>query len=162
MPVSRLTECIARVAPLDEGAMSLARDRLDSLTKPPGSLGRLERLAVQIAGITGNPRPHLKNPVVVVMAADHGVVAEGVSAYPATVTAQMVHNFGRGGAAINVLARRAGARVIVVDVGVAADLPADLPILHRKVAPGTANLARGAAMTRSHALAAIDVGLDVA
>jgi len=142
--------------------MSQARTRLDSLTKPPGSLGRLERLAVQIAGITGHPRPQLRNPVVVVMAADHGVVAEGVSAYPGTVTAQMVHNFARGGAAINVLARRAGARVVVVDVGVAANLPAELPILHRKVAFGTANLAHGAAMTRVQALAAIDVGLDLA
>src|SRR3984893_18433395 len=158
----RLTECLARVAPLDETAMAQARTRLDNLTKPPGSLGRLERLAVQIAGITGNPRPHLHNPVVVVMAADHGVVAEGVSAYPAAVTAQMVHNFASGGAAINVLARRAGARVIVVDVGVAANLPADLPILHRKVAFGTANLAHGPAMTSSQVHAAIDVGLDVA
>jgi len=160
--VTTLTETMARVAPLDEAAMSQARDRLDNLTKPPGSLGRLERLAVQIAGIAGNPRPHLKNPVVVVMAADHGVAAEGVSAYPAAVTAQMVHNFARGGAAINVLARRAGARVVVVDVGVAANLPPDLPILHRKVAFGTANLAHGAAMTRSQALAAIGVGLDLA
>jgi nicotinate-nucleotide--dimethylbenzimidazole phosphoribosyltransferase len=162
MPASRLTDCMARVAPLDETAMSAARSRLDSLTKPPGSLGRLERLAVQIAGITRSPRPHLKNPVVVVMAADHGVVAEGVSAYPATVTAQMVQNFARGGAAINVLARQAGARVVVVDVGVAATLPAELPILHRKVAFGTANLAQGPAMTRAQALEAIAVGLDLA
>ena len=162
MTESRLKESIARVKALDEAAMSQARSRLDSLTKPPGSLGRLERLAVQIAGITGNPRPHLKNPVVVVMAADHGVVAEGVSAYPAAVTAQMVHNFARGGAAINVLARQAGARVLVVDVGVAANLPADLPILHRKVAFGTANLAHGPAMTRSQVHAAIGVGLDLA
>src|SRR6202521_2905622 len=157
-----LLECLARVAPLDEDAMRQGRVPLDSLTKPPGSLGRLERLAVQIAGITANPRPHLKTPVVVVMAADHGVVAEGVSAYPAAVTAQMVHNFARGGAAINVLARRAGARVLVVDVGVAANLPADLPILHRKVAFGTANLAHGPAMTRPQVHAAIGVGLDLA
>src|SRR3979411_741723 len=112
-----LIECRARVAPLDEDAMSKARTRLDSLTKPPGSLGRLERLAVQIAGITANPRPHLNNPVVVIMAADHGVVAEGVSAYPAAVTAQMLHNFARGGAAINVLARRARARGLGVRLG---------------------------------------------
>jgi nicotinate-nucleotide--dimethylbenzimidazole phosphoribosyltransferase len=162
MTDSRLTQCMARVGPLDEAAMSQTRTRLDSLTKPPGSLGRLERLAVQIAGIMGNPRPQLNNPVVIVMAADHGVVAEGVSAYPAAVTAQMVHNFARGGAAINVLARRAGARVVVVDVGVAANLPADLPIVHRKVAFGTANLAHGPAMTRAQALDAIGVGLDLA
>src|ERR1700675_3816469 len=99
-PDVRLRECIASVRPLDAAAMSEARARLDSLTKPPGSLGRLERLAVQLAGITANPRPRLVNRVVVVMAGDHGVVAEGVSAYPAAVTAQMVHNFARGGAAI--------------------------------------------------------------
>lgn len=160
--VSRLTECMSRVTPLDEAAMSQTRVRLDSLTKPPGSLGRLERLAIQLAGITANPRPRLLDRVVVVMAGDHGVVAEGVSAYPAAVTAQMVHNFARGGAAINVLARRVGARVVVVDVGVASDLPPDLPILHRKVAYGTANLANGPAMSREQALAAIEVGLDLA
>jgi nicotinate-nucleotide--dimethylbenzimidazole phosphoribosyltransferase len=159
---ARLTECLVRVDPLDAPAMAQARLRLDSLTKPPGSLGRLERLAVQLAGITANPRPRLVNRMVVVMAGDHGVVAEGVSAYPAAVTAQMVHNFARGGAAINVLARQAGASVVVVDVGVATELPADLPILHRKVAFGTANLASGPAMSRAQVLAAIDVGLDLA
>jgi nicotinate-nucleotide--dimethylbenzimidazole phosphoribosyltransferase len=158
----RLRKCIASVQRLDAAAMAAARVRLDSLTKPPGSLGRLERLAVHIAGITGNPRPRLEDRVVVVIAADHGVVAEGVSAYPAAVTAQMVHNFAQGGAAINVLARRAGARVIVVDVGVAAEFSPELPILHRKVAPGTANLALGAAMTTEQMLAAIGVGLDLA
>ncbi|MDQ6672627.1 MAG: nicotinate-nucleotide--dimethylbenzimidazole phosphoribosyltransferase [Chloroflexota bacterium] len=159
---SRLVECMARVEPLDEATMCATRSRLDRLTKPPGSLGRLERLAVQIAGITRLPRPHLNSPVVVVMAADHGVVSEGVSAYPAAVTAQMVHNFAGGGAAINVLARQAAARVVVVDVGVAASLPAQLPIVHRKLARGTANLAHGAAMTRAQMLAAIDIGLDLA
>jgi nicotinate-nucleotide--dimethylbenzimidazole phosphoribosyltransferase len=98
---------------------------------------------------------------VIVMAADHGVAAEGVSAYPSAVTQQMVRNFAAGGAAINVLARQAAARVVVVDIGVAADLPPDLPIAHRKVAPGTANLAHGPAMSTSQALAAIDVGVEV-
>jgi nicotinate-nucleotide--dimethylbenzimidazole phosphoribosyltransferase len=159
---ARLTACMARVAPLDEPAMTQARRRLDSLTKPPGSLGRLERLAVQLAGITASPRPRLAAREVVVMAADHGVVVEGVSAYPASVTAEMVRNFARGGAAINVLARQVRASVVVVDVGVAAELPASLPIVHRKVAFGTANLASGPAMTVEQALAAIDVGLDLA
>jgi nicotinate-nucleotide--dimethylbenzimidazole phosphoribosyltransferase len=158
---SRLQDVIDGVAPLDQAAQVEARRRQDVLTKPPGSLGRLERLALQIAGITGVARPRLARKTVIVVAADHGVTAEGVSAYPSDVTGQMVHNFARGGAAINVLARRADARVVVVDVGVAVALPPELPIVHRKVAPGTANMTLGPAMTRAQALLAIVVGLDV-
>ena len=160
-PNDRLLELIARVPPLDEQALDASRQRQDRLTKPPGSLGRLERLATQLAGITGVARPRLPRKAVIVMAADHGVTREGVSAYPAQVTAQMVMNFASGGAAINVLARQAGARVIVVDIGVAADLPADLPIVHRKVAFGTQNLAAQAAMTEPQALEAIGVGAEI-
>lgn len=156
-----LTEACAEVGPLDRAVMARVHERLDSLTKPPGSLGRLERLAVQVAGITGNVSPRLRQRLVVVMAGDHGVAAEGVSAYPSAVTAQMVRNFARGGAAINVLARQSNARVVVVDVGVAADLPVDLPIVHRKIARGTQNMARGPAMTSRQALAAIGVGLQL-
>lgn len=159
--VPRLQAVVDQVQPLNVAAMAQARQRLNSLTKPPGSLGRLEQVAIQLAGITGNPRPRLSRREVVVMVGDHGVAAEGVSAYPSSVTAQMVHNFARGGAAINVLARQAGARVVVVDVGVASDLPVDLPILHRKVAHGTANLAHGPAMSRDQALRAVGVGLNV-
>jgi nicotinate-nucleotide--dimethylbenzimidazole phosphoribosyltransferase len=140
--------------------MVAARARLDRLTKPPGSLGRLERLALQVAGMTANALPRLNDKRVVVMVGDHGVVAEGVSAYPAEVTAQMVANFARGGAAINVLARQFGAQVHVVDVGVAATLPEDLPIIHRKVAFGSANMAHGPAMTSDQMLQAVRVGLD--
>jgi nicotinate-nucleotide--dimethylbenzimidazole phosphoribosyltransferase len=157
----RLQALIASVGPLDQAAQRGARTRQDQLTKPPGSLGVLERLAIHIAGITGAARPRLNRKTVVVAAADHGVTAEGVSAYPSEVTAQMVHNFVHGGAAINVLARHAGARVVVVDVGVQAQLPADLPILHRKVASGTANMALGPAMTHAQALEAVLVGADV-
>jgi nicotinate-nucleotide--dimethylbenzimidazole phosphoribosyltransferase len=160
-PNERLAELIANVQPLDEQALGASRQRQDLLTKPPGSLGRLERLATQLAGITGVARPRLPRKAVIVMAADHGVTREGVSAYPAQVTAQMVRNFAGGGAAINVLARQAGARVIVVDIGVAADLPANLPIVHRKVAFGTQNLAEQAAMTEQQALAAIGVGAEI-
>jgi nicotinate-nucleotide--dimethylbenzimidazole phosphoribosyltransferase len=159
--LSDLQETIGRVGSLDQAAMDQTRRRLDSLTKPPGSLGRLERLAVQIAGVSGSLRPRLRERLVVVMAADHGVTTEGVSAYPAAVTTQMVHNFVQGGAAINVLARQVGARVLVVDIGVAARLPHDLPIVHRKVAPGTANMARGPAMTPRQATDAVQVGLDL-
>ena len=141
--------------------MAAARQRQDLLTKPPGSLGRLERLATQLAGITGESLPRLPRKAVVVMAADHGVSREGVSAYPQEVTAQMVRNFASGGAAINVLARNAGARVVVVDVGIATELPSTLRIIHRKIAFGTANLADGPAMTREQALAAIGVGFEV-
>jgi nicotinate-nucleotide--dimethylbenzimidazole phosphoribosyltransferase len=156
-----LDQTILSVARLDQDAMTDAGQPQDQLTKPPGSLGRLERLATQIAGITTQSRPRMEHKAIVVMAADHGVAVEGVSAYPSAVTAQMVRNFARGGAAINVLARRARARVIVVDVGVAEDLPSDLPVVHRKVARSTPNLATGPAMTPEHALSAIQVGLDV-
>src|SRR3989338_8054211 len=99
--------------------------RLDNLTKPRGSLGRLEELAKQICGITGKENPNLKNKVIFTLACDHGVTEEGVSAFPKEVTAQMVYNFLAGGAGINVLANHVGARVIVVDIGVAADLKPD-------------------------------------
>src|SRR5438045_3141111 len=103
--------------------MEAARERLDQLTKPPGSLGRLESLAVKLAGITGRARLTFPRKAVIVIVGDHGVAAEGVSAYPQEVTPQMVQNFLNGGAAINVLARRAGARVVVADLGVAVTLP---------------------------------------
>jgi nicotinate-nucleotide--dimethylbenzimidazole phosphoribosyltransferase len=156
-----LHHTLSLIHPLDHVAMAAARDRQDQLTKPPGSLGRLERLSVQLAGIAGTLHPRLDRRAIVIMAGDHGVVAEGVSAYPAAVTPQMVHNFVRGGAAINVLSRQARARVVVVDVGVAEDLPPDLPIVHRKIAKGTGNLAKGPAMTGEQTLASIQVGLDV-
>lgn len=151
----------ASIKPLDESAMGAARERQGRLTKPPGSLGRLEELAVQLAGITGQTRPRLPRKAVVVMAADHGVVAEGVSAYPKEVTPQMVLNFLAGGAAINVLARRAGARVVVVDVGVAAELPVSDGLVRRKVALGTRNLALEPAMARDQAERAVEVGMEV-
>jgi nicotinate-nucleotide--dimethylbenzimidazole phosphoribosyltransferase len=159
--LNTLQATLERVGALDAAAMAEARSRLDKLTKPPGSLGRLERLAVQVAGITGHARPRLAKKLIVVIAADHGVAAERVSAYPSAVTEQMVLNFARGGAAINVLARQVGARIVVVDVGVAATLAEDVPIEHRKVAFGTDNMVRGPAMNRDQVLAAIQVGLHV-
>lgn len=157
-----LNETIAAIGPLDEAAMAACQLRLDNLTKPLGSLHHLEQLAVKMAGITGRPRPSDLAKCIILMAGDHGVVAEGVSAYPKEVTPQMVVNFSSGGAAINALARHAGARLTLVDIGVAADLP-DLPGLRRaKIAPGTANIARGPAMTRYQALQAINVGIGTA
>jgi nicotinate-nucleotide--dimethylbenzimidazole phosphoribosyltransferase len=157
----QLTEICDCVLPLDEQAMASAQARQAVLTKPQRSLGRLEALSVQLAGITGQPLPWVDRKAVIVLAGDHGVVAEGVSAYPSEVTAQMVLNFLRGGAAINVLARQAGARVIVADVGVAADLPDDPRLLSRKIAHGTANFAHGPAMSREQAVRAVETGFDI-
>src|SRR3989442_14668762 len=120
---------------------------LDSLTKPPGSLGRLEEIALRLAALRAGA-PSVERPVVFTFAADHGVVAEGVSAYPQVVTAQMVDNFLRGGAAINVLARQAGARVVVADFGVAGVVSPARGLGRVRLAAGTANMARGPARTR--------------
>lgn len=156
-----LEEIIANIPPLDESAMRAARARQDTLTKPPGSLGRLEELSIQLAGIKGDPFPSVKRKAIIVMAADHGVALEGVSAYPSDVTAQMVLNFLRGGAAINVLARQAEARVTVVDIGVATDFEPMPGLIQRKVMYGTRNLAQGPAMTREEAEQALQAGVDV-
>jgi nicotinate-nucleotide--dimethylbenzimidazole phosphoribosyltransferase len=152
---------ITRIQPLDAASMSAARARQDVLTKPQGSLGRLEALSIQVAGITRQARPKIQHKVVTVMAGDHGVVAEGVSAYPQEVTPQMVLNFLTGGAAINVLARHAGARVVIVDMGVASDIPTRPGLLVKKVAYGTQNIARGPAMTRQQAEQAILTGAEI-
>ncbi len=152
---------LPQIAELDENAIEDARQRQSQLTKPTGSLGVLEELSIQIAGITGKLNPGLARKAVIVMAADHGVASEGVSAYPAEVTYQMVLNFLRGGAAINVLARQAGARVTVVDIGVATDFAEAPGLVGRKIAHGTHNLARGPAMSRSQAESAIQAGIEV-
>lgn len=151
---------LASIPSLDRDAMGKARTRQQELTKPAGSLGRLEDIAIQMAGITGKPLPTIEHKAVIVMAGDHGVTAEGVSAYPAEVTPQMVYNFLRGGAAINALANYAGASVLVVDIGVAADLTHPR-LISRKVAYGTANIAQGAAMSRAQMVEAIKVGMEV-
>ena len=157
----RLEELIARIGPLDEAAGQAAAMRQRSLTKPAGSLGRLEQLSVQIAAIRGQPLPHVRHKVVVTLAADHGVVAEGVSAYPPSVTAQMVANFLRGGAAVNVLARHVGARVVVADLGVREPLPDHAELISARIGAGTANIARGPAMARSQALRALEAGVEI-
>ncbi len=159
--MSKLEDTIARIGPLDEEAMASARARQDSLTKPLGSLGRLEELSVQIAGISRQGQPQINRKAIITMAGDHGVVAEGVSAYPQEVTPQMVYNFLRGGAGINVLARHVGARVVVVDVGVASDLEPHPDLVSMKVAKGTRNMALGPAMTREEARQALEVGINV-
>ena len=156
--IRRLRDAIRPPAP--EAAVEAQR-HLDALTKPPGSLGRLEEIALRLAALRGGA-PRVDQPVVFTFAADHGVVAEGVSAYPQVVTAQMVENFARGGAAINVLARQAGARVIVADFGVAGPVPPALAVLSRRVGAGTANMAHGPAMTAGQAARAIEHGIALA
>jgi nicotinate-nucleotide--dimethylbenzimidazole phosphoribosyltransferase len=156
-----LQNMIDNIQGLDEAAMASARARQASLTKPPGSLGRLEELSIQLAGISGKEIPTIKDKIIVTMAGDHGVVAEGVSAYPQEVTPQMVLNFLRGGAAINVLARHVGARITIVDMGVAAEMEPHPSLVVKKIACGTANMTKGPAMTRAQAEQAILAGVDV-
>lgn len=159
--VSLLEQTIQAIRPQDAAAMEAARARQNRLTKPPGSLGRLEALFIQVAGITGQARPVIGHKAVITCAGDHGVTAQGVSAYPQEVTAQMVANFLNGGAAINVLARHVGARVIVVDVGVAADLAPQPGLAVKKVAHGTADMTQGPAMSQGGAIQAIEAGIEV-
>ncbi|KQC09734.1 MAG: nicotinate-nucleotide--dimethylbenzimidazole phosphoribosyltransferase [Smithella sp. SDB] len=147
---------------IDINASNQAKLRQNNLTKPAGSLGRLEEISIQLAGMKADPYPKVDRKAVIVMAADHGVAREGVSAFLAEVTQQMVLNFLNGGAAINVLARQAGASVFIVDIGVVADFDPSLPgLLHRKVARGTRNMAGGPAMTREEAEKALTCGMDV-
>jgi nicotinate-nucleotide--dimethylbenzimidazole phosphoribosyltransferase len=153
---------IAQIQPLHLPSMAAAEERQGRLTKPTGALGRLEALSIQLAGIMGQPRPRLTHKVVVVMAGDHGVTAEGISAYPQSVTSQMVLNFLSGGASIYVLARQANARVVVADLGVAAHLPTRPDLYNAKVALGTANMAQGPAMSCEQATQAILAGAELA
>src|SRR5579859_3002423 len=158
---SLMTLILPTIPPIDHTAEDQARARQDTLTKPPGSLGRLEGLSIQIAGITGSALPSAARKAVIVMAGDHGVTAEGVSAYPAEVTAQMVHNFATGGAAINVLARQAGARVVLVDMGTkSAVVPKG--VRDYRLGPGTANMTRGPAMSHESSKQALETGIRLA
>ncbi len=158
--MSLLEQTLGKITAVDKTPAERVQKRLDNLTKPQGSLGRLEELAKQYVLITGNEQPLIKDKVVVVMAGDHGVVAEGVSAFPQEVTPQMALNFLQGGAGINVLSRHVDAKVMVVDVGIASDISAEGLFSH-KVAYGTANIARQAAMSRQQAVQAIEVGINI-
>lgn len=159
---AQLAEVVAAVRATDADCEGAAWVRLDSLTKPPGSLGRLEEIAARVAGIQGGDRPDVGRKAIVIAAADHGVVAEGVSPFPQDVTWQMVANFAAGGAAINQLAASVGADVYVYDVGVASDVSAVQGVESRKIAPGTQNMALGPAMTREECAQAVLVGVEAA
>lgn len=156
-----LEEVLSKIKPLDERAMKEARTRQDNLTKPKGSLGRLEELSIKVAGIKGESRPKLKNKAIVTMAADHGVVEEGVSLYPQEVTRQMVLNFLRGGAGINVLACHIGARVVVVDMGVKGGFEPQPGLVCKPVDFGTKNMAKEPAMNQRQARQSIEAGIEV-
>ncbi len=159
--MDKIQETVSKIGSLDLDRMQKAQAKLDNLTKPHGSLGRLEELAKQIVGITGDINSKLNKKTIIVMASDHGVVDEGVSAYPKDVTAQMVYNFLSGGAGINVLAKHIGAEVKVVDVGVASDLGEHPFLVSKKVDFGTKNMAKGPAMTKKQALKSIQAGIEV-
>lgn len=163
MTDQHLAELVSRIESLDPLATQDALDRQSQLTKPAGSLGVLEQASVQLCGIQGCcPPAPMTRPVVAVFAGDHGVHAQGVSPWPQEVTAAMIGNFRAGGAAVNVLARQAGAEVYVVDMGVATDLEPGPDLFGHKLRPGTSDLATGPAMSREEALQGILAGADVA
>ncbi len=160
--MKKLEAILEKIKALDETGQSLAQNHLDRLTKPPGSLGHLEEIAKWYIKVTGKFPPVPPKKILFTLAADHGVVEEGVSAYPKAVTAQMVYNFLNGGAAINVLARHAGAEVRIVDIGVDFDFENAERLIHRKISLGTRNMAKEAAMTREEAMTSLWVGVELA
>jgi nicotinate-nucleotide--dimethylbenzimidazole phosphoribosyltransferase len=157
-----MRETLSKIVPVGTVFAEQAQKRLDSLTKPAGSLGRLEEFARRLAAIAGNTMPEIDRKVVFTFAGDHGVTEEGVSAYPKEVTPQMVFNFLNGGAGINVLARHAGADVVVVDIGVDFDFRNAPGLVSKKIVRGTKNMRKGAAMTAKEAEQCIQVGIGLA
>jgi len=156
-----LNETISKIEKIDNSLSDETQKRLDNLTKPQGSLGRLEDLAKQVVEITKTKNPKLKHKVIFTMAGDHGVVEDNVSAFPQEVTPQMVYNFLNGGAGINVLARHVGARVVIVDMGVACDLKSNPALIIKKVNHGTKNMTKGPAMSKDEAIKSIENGIEV-
>ncbi|MEW6101826.1 MAG: nicotinate-nucleotide--dimethylbenzimidazole phosphoribosyltransferase [Candidatus Omnitrophota bacterium] len=159
--MDKIQSTIRQIGMPDYEFIKACQKRLDNLTKPQGSLGRLEELAKQIVGVTGKENPEFKNTVIFTFAADHGVTEEGVSAFPKEVTLQMVYNFLNQGAGINVLAKHAGARVVVADFGVAGDLKEDSRLIIRKINYGTKNMAKVPAMSRQEAIKSIEAGIEI-
>jgi nicotinate-nucleotide--dimethylbenzimidazole phosphoribosyltransferase len=157
-----LRERLSSIQPLKKKFFNLAQAKLDRLAKPKGSLGQLEDLAKQYVAIVEKENPRIRQKIIYTFAGDHGVTAEGVSAYPREVTPQMVYNFMRKGAAINVLAGHVGAKVVVVDIGVDHDFEPLEGLVIRKVARGTENISHGPAMSKAQAIQAISVGLEMA
>jgi len=157
-----IQETIKKITPVKSEFAEKAQKRLDNLTKPQGSLGRLEEFAKRLVAITEETMPVLDKKVIFTFAGDHGVAEERVSAYPSEVTRQMVFNFLRGGAGINALARHAGAEVVVVDVGVNGYFGNVEGLVSKKVVSGTGNIRKGPALTRDEALRCIEIGIELA
>lgn len=156
-----LDQILNNISKPDEKLLIATQERLDSLTKPQGSLGRMEETAKKIVSITEKQNPLLKNKAIFTIAADHGIAEEGVSAFPQDVTKQMVYNFLEGGAAINVLAKHIGARVVIADFGVAGDLKIHPALKIKKIGHGTKNMSKGPAMTRDEAVRALEAGIEL-
>lgn len=159
--MNELNKICASITPINTAVMQKTQTRLDCLTKPADSLGVLEELAKRITGITGKEFPRLDSKTIFTFAADHGVTEEGVSAFPKEVTPQMVYNFLSGGAAINVLAKHAGAEVVVADLGVACDLKSHPGLIVEKINYSTKNMANGPAMTKKEAIQSIRNGIKI-
>ena len=159
---SSISQTIDRIQPADSAAIRRAEARQLNLTKPPGSLGRLEEVSVRLAGIFGTEQPEIRGKAVIIAAGDHGVVAQGVTGYPQEVTAQMVMNFLSGGAAISVMSRRLGIQQIIVDAGVAANLPPHPELRALRVGRGTGDISRGPAMSREQAEQCVETGINLA
>ncbi len=155
-----LNSTMSKIKPIDAVVSKKAQNRQNNLTKPQGSLGRLEQISIQLAAIQKREKPSIKEKAIITLAGDHGVIKEGITEWPQEVTAQMVMNFMNDGAAINVIARHIGARVTVIDVGVATDIPEHPRLVVKRVAKGTKNMAEGPAMTRKEAIEAIEVGIE--
>lgn len=158
---NKLLSCIEKIETPDSAVRKAALERLKNQARPAGSLGVMEPVSARLAAIAGAIDVRLKRKVIVTCAGDHGIVEEGVSRFPQEVTAQMVYNFVNGGASISVLARHAGAEVRVADIGVNFDFEPDISIFHKKIAKGTANFARGPAMTRDQAVASLVAGIEI-
>ncbi|MBN2145334.1 MAG: nicotinate-nucleotide--dimethylbenzimidazole phosphoribosyltransferase [Candidatus Aureabacteria bacterium] len=156
-----MNKTIQRISPVKAVWLNKAQERLDKLTKPLGSLGQLEELAKQLVAITEKEKPVLHHKIIFTFIADHGVAEEGISAYPQIVTAQMAANFLNKGAAVNVLADHAGARLVAADLGVAVDLPPHPKLISKKIAYGTKNMMRETAMTRTEAIESIETGIEI-
>ncbi|MBI3398406.1 MAG: nicotinate-nucleotide--dimethylbenzimidazole phosphoribosyltransferase [Deltaproteobacteria bacterium] len=160
--MSKLEQTINSIKPVNPAFYEKAQKRLDNLTKPQGSLGRLEQFAARIVAVSENTKPVLNKKAIFTFAGDHGVADEGVSAFPKEVTPQMVLNFLRGGAGINVLARHAGVDVVVIDIGVDYEFGNTDGLVHKKIIRGTKNIRKGPAMTQEEAIKCIEVGIDLA
>lgn len=159
--MNKITETAKKIIEPDQKMRDVAKAHLNDLTKPQGSLGRLEELAEQIVFITGNKQPKTAKKIIFTLAGDHGVAEEGVSAFPQEVTQQMLLNFSQGGAAVNVLARHAGADVKVVDMGVKGEILQNSGIINKKIRQGTDNMTQGPAMSKDDAVLSVERGIEL-